>query len=132
MKKAITILLSFITLATAAFSQTKTAEATKLEALITALDKAGWEAWKNKDVSWFQANAAEDFLSISSEGISNKADVIKSVPIECDIKSYSLDDFGFVELNKNTVVITYIATQEGICGGKKNPAKVRASATYIK
>lgn len=119
-------------LSTAGFGQTTISKNIKLEAQIIALDKSGWEAWKNKDATWFQTNTTEEFLSISSDGISTKADVIKSVPVDCNIKSYSLDDFKVIMLDKKTIVLTYVTTQDGICGGKKIPAQLRVSATYVK
>lgn len=132
MRKVTIILLGVLAFTTQGFGQTKPTKDESLKAHIIALDIAGWEAWKNKDVTWFQDNTAEDFISISAEGISNRAEVIKSVPVDCDIKSYSLDDFKFMKLNKNTVVIIYIATQDGTCSGKKMSAKVQASVTYVK
>ena len=132
MKKIITILIAAIVIAATASGQSKASKEAKLKAHIIALDKLAWEAWKNNNAEWFKNHTTEDFLTISAEGISNKADVVKATPAECKIKSYSLDDFTFVMLNENTVMLTYIAMQDGVCGGKKIASKVRASATYVK
>ncbi len=112
-------------------SQTKAPNFEKLKEQIIALEKSGWEAWKNKNAEWFKINTTDNFLSVSSGGISNKAQVVKSTATDCEVKTVSLADFTFVVLNKETVVLTYIATQDGVCGNSKL-AKVRASATYIK
>jgi hypothetical protein len=75
-----------------------------LEARIIELDKQGWEAWKANDATWFKHNTTEGFVSISSAGISNKAEVIKSTPSDCKVTAYSLSDFTFVMLDMNLLV----------------------------
>ena len=133
MKKIIPILLfSMLTNISNGFSQTKPSNFEKLKEQIIALEKAGWEAWKNNNAEWFKQNTTENFLSVSSGGISNKAQVVKSAESDCAVKTVSLADFTFLLLNKETVVLTYIAMQDGVCGNSKLPVKVRASATYIK
>jgi hypothetical protein len=132
MKKAVAILLSALTFATVTFAQQTRKDPPSLKKYIIALDKSGWEAWKNNDVKWFQDHTTDDFITISAEGISTKADVIKATPTECKVKSYTLADFGFKVLNENTVVLTYTALQDAVCGGNKVPAKVRAAVTYVK
>ena len=132
MKKIILILMIVIAATSAAFSQTKMAKDSKVEAQIIALEKAGWEAWKNKNAAWYQTNITEDFLLVNSEAVSTKAEVVKSTATDCDVKSYSLDNFKFVMLDKNTALMTYTATQDGVCSGKTIPANVRASVNYVK
>lgn len=130
MKKIIFLFLIFF-----GFSNTISAQKEKyaqLEKQIIALDRSGWEAWKNKNADWYKKNATEEFLSITADGVSNRAQVIKSTPVDCNVRSYSLDDFQFVVLNETAVLLTYIATQDGECGGKKLAAKVRASVNYVK
>ena len=132
MKKILLILLSALTFGTTAFGQTKTSKNASLEKQIIALDISGWEAWKTNNVKWFQTNTAPEFMAINGGVISTRADVIKYTPTGCEVKSYALDDFKFVVLSENTVLLTYTALQDAICDGKKIPAKVRAAVTYIK
>ena len=131
MKKLLNILLVTLVINTAGFAQTTILKNAKLEAKIIALEKSGWNAWKNKDAGWFKANTTEEFLSINSDGISNKAQVVKSTPIDCNVNSFSLDNFRFVILNEHVVLLTYTAIQEGECGGKKITSKIRASVNYV-
>ena len=114
------------------FGQAKKTGFEKLKEQIIASEKAGWEAWKNKNEEWFKINTTENFLNVSRDGISNKEQVVKSTATGCEVKSVSIDDFTFVSLNKETVVLTYMAHQDGVCGNSKLPAKLRVSATYIK
>ena len=132
MKKTIIILISFLAIAANTFGQTKTSKEENIKEQIIALDKSGWEAWKNNTAEWFQNNTTEEFLSINAEGVSNKAQVVKSIAADCDVKSFSLDNFKFVMLNENTVLLTYIATQDGVCGGNKLTSKIRATVNYVK
>ncbi len=114
------------------FGQTKASKSEKLKEQIIALEKSGWQAWKNNNAEWFKINTTDNFLSVSSDGISNKAQVVKSAATDCKVKTVSIADFTFAVLNKETVVLTYIATQDGVCGNSKLATKVRSSATYIK
>ena len=132
MKKMIMILAIAIGTLSIAFGQTKIANDSKLKGQIIALETAGWEAWKNKDSSWTRENVTAEFLLINSGGVSNKEQVIKATATDCEIKGYSLDNFNFVTLDKDSVLMTYTAKQDGVCNGKTIPAKVRASVVYVK
>jgi len=131
MKKIIMILIIAVGVSSVAFGQTKTSKDSAVETQIIALEKAGWEAWKNKDASWFQVNQADDALSVHADGVTNKAESIKDIP-NCDVKSVSLDNFKFLMVDKNTALITFVGMQDAVCGGKTQPATVRASSVYVK
>ena len=132
MKKTITLLVIAIAASSAAFGQTKMANDPKAEAQIIALEKAGWGAWKNKNAAWFQTNITEDFVMVNADGVTNKAQVLKSTPTDCEVKSFSLDNFKFVMLDKDAALLTYTAMQDAVCNGKTIPAQVRASVNYVK
>ena len=117
--------------ATIAAGEANQATDAALKAKIVALDTQGWEAWKRNDPSWFQANTTESFISISSDGISNKSEVVKATATDCIVKSYSLADFKFLVLDTNAVLLSYTATQDAVCAGKKAPATVRVAVNYI-
>jgi len=132
MKKMIMVILIAIAASSLAFGQTKMPNDSKVEAQIIGLEKAGWEAWKNKDGSWTRDNVTEEFLLVNSEGVSNKTQVVNATATDCEVKSYSLDNFKFVTLDKDAVLMTYTAKQDGVCSGKPIPANVRASVVYVK
>jgi hypothetical protein len=54
MKKIMMFLLIAIAVTGAAFGQTIMSKDDKVKAQIIALEKAGWEAWKNKNAAWYQ------------------------------------------------------------------------------
>ncbi|MDQ6610660.1 MAG: nuclear transport factor 2 family protein [Bacteroidota bacterium] len=132
MKKAIMFMLAAFTTSTALLAQTPVSKNTKMETQIIALEKAGWQAWKNKDAAWFKTNLADDFIMVNADGVGNKAQVVKSTPTDCMVKSFSLDNFKFVRLNEGAGLLTYTAMQDAVCSGKTIPAKVRATVTYVK
>ena len=132
MKKIFAVLSGVLIFGIVSFGQSKSSGNAKLEKHIIDLDRSGWEAWKNKDTAWFQRNTTEEYISITSDGISDKAQVIQSTLTDCDVKSFSLDNFKFVMLDKKAVLLTYIATQDGECNGIKLSPKVQASVNYVK
>lgn len=133
MKKLMMILMIAIGVSSVALGQTKMSKNTNnsVETQIIALEKAGWEAWKNKDAKWFQTNQADDALSVHAEGVTDKAQGIKDLP-NCEVKSVSLDNFKFLMLDKNSALITFMGMQDAVCGGKTQPSTVRASSVYVK
>ena len=131
MKKIIMILMIAVAATSAAFGQTKMSKDSKVEAQIIALEKAGWEAWKNKDVSWFQNNLSADALHVDGAGVTNKSQSIKAVA-DCEVKSVSLDNFKFLMLDKNSALITFTGTQDGVCSGKTIPTTVYPTSVYVK
>jgi hypothetical protein len=132
MRNLLVLVMAILACSSLAFGQTMNATDKALETTIINLDKQGWEAWKANDATWFKHNTTEGFVSISSDGISNKAEVVKSIPSDCKVKAYSLADFKFVMLDKNAVLLTYTATQDAVCGGKQAPAKLQVAVNYVR
>ena len=132
MKTALMFLIVFCIATKVVFGQTNMLDEKNIESQIISLEKAGWEAWKNNNAEWFQSNTTEEFLSINSSGVSDKEQVVNSTPTACDVKSVSIDNFKFVMLSENTVVLTYIATQDGVCGEEKLAEKIRVAVNYVK
>ena len=54
------------------------------------------------------------------------------LPRDCEVKSFSFDNFKFVMLDENAALLTYTAMQDAVCNGETIPAKVRASVNYVK
>lgn len=132
MKKLILFVLILLSMATTARGEIARESEATLQARIIALDMQGWEAWKKNDPAWFQANTTEDFMSISSDGISSRSQVIQATATDCAVKSFSLADFKFVMLDKNAVLLTYTATQDAVCGGKPAPTTLRVAVNYVR
>jgi hypothetical protein len=131
MKHPLITITCCLTLVSISFGQSKFTKDETIKSKIIALEKSGWDAWKNKNAEWFQTNTTANFLSINFEGISDKSQVIESLA-ECDVKSVSLEDFKFVRIHDDVVIMTYIANQDGVCGDNKLTTKVRARVNYVK
>jgi enamine deaminase RidA (YjgF/YER057c/UK114 family) len=43
-----------------------------------------------------------------------------------------LDDFKLVMLSRDAVLMTYTATQDGVCSGQKIPRQVRSTVNYVR
>ena len=132
MKAMILICLTTFSFLNMAIGQVENPKDAALKAHILELDMAAWNAWKNGDIETFRAATRESFLSVGSEGISTKKDMIESVLVECKLKSFQLHDVGFLRLNKKAVLLTYTATQAGDCNGTPLSPKVLATVTYVK
>ena len=132
MRLLLVLTLTLLAVPTYADTQTKDIDEGALGKQIIELDKQGWEAWKNNDPKWFIENTTESFRSISSDGISTKADVVRGTPKDCQVAAYSLANFNFTMLDKNAVLLTYTATQDAVCGGKKAPSLLRVAVNYVK
>ena len=132
MKKLMMILMIAIGATSVTFGQMKMAKDSKVEAQIMALEKASWQEWKNKNSAWFQTNLTEDFLGVHDVGVDDKAAVVKGTATDCDVKSFSLDNFKFTMLSKDTAMLNYTAKQDAMCSGKPLSANVRVSAVYVK
>ncbi len=134
MKKIFMILMIAIGVSSVAFGQTKMSKNAdnSVQAQVVALEKQSWEEWKNKNSAWFQTYLTEDFLNVHNDGVTDKAQTVKSIATDCDVKSYSLDNFKFVMLDKNVALLNYTAMQDAVCSGKTIPANVRVSVVYVK
>ena len=103
-----------------------------VQAQVVSLEKQSWAEWKNKNSSWFQTYLTDDFLSVHNTGVENKTQVVKSIAADCEVKSFSLDNFKFVMLDKNAALLNYTAMQNAVCSGNTIPPNVRVSVVYVK
>lgn len=109
-----------------------TAAAPTRENLMT-MEKAGWEAWKNRDVKWSEDNYSDKVMNISATGRVDKAAAIKAFTEQkCEIKSYSLSDDQLQMVGPDVAVLTFRAAQDYVCDGKKGPSAVQSASVYVR
>ena len=65
-------------------------------------------------------------------GLWDKAKIVGATAKDCAVKSFALANFKVVMLDVNVALLTYTATQDGVCEGKAIPGKVRAMVSYVK
>jgi hypothetical protein len=107
-------------------------DAQKTAASIIGLEQQFWEALKNKDRKFFDANVSDDSSMIGYIGVLGKAaatDLFFKMP--CEVRSYTLTDFKVTFFTSETAFVTYKAATDGSCAGKAIPT-VWASAVYVK
>ncbi len=131
MKKIIMIMAIAIAASSVAFGQMKSKD-NSVEARLIAIEKQSWEEWKNKNGGFFQTLLTDEAVNVGVGGLSNKSQIVKSTSSDCEVKSFSVDNFKVVMLDKNVALLTYAAIQDGVCGGRTIPAKVFASSVYVK
>ncbi len=126
----ILVLISFLFQCSNVLGQS--AKENTIKQQIITLEQAGWKAWQHNDASWFKENTSEKFLSINSDGISTKEQVIAATASECEVLNVSLDDFNFVMLSDDVVILTYVVSQQGECDEIGLTPKVRVAVNYVK
>jgi hypothetical protein len=112
------------------YSQTNAAA----EKALQSKEQAGWQAWKDHDAKSVEGMTPENAISISDGMVAKgKQQILKSmVDPGCVVNSFSLSDFSYLWLDKNTTVMTYTATQDASCSGKKQAGSVIATSVWQK
>jgi hypothetical protein len=97
-------------------------------------EEAGWQAWKDHNPKLEQDFIADDAVNIADGLVSKgKEQVLKGITDSgCVVNSFSLSDFSYMWLDKDTVLMTYTASQDATCSGKKQAGKVLASTIWQK
>ena len=131
MKKIIMILMIAIGVSSVAFGQTKMSKDSKVEAEIIALEKQAWREWSNKNTAFVKSYLADDAIYVYADGVVDKAQIVEAIPT-CDLKSFSLGNFTFRMLDKNSALLNYTADQEAFCYGKKQAANIRVNSVYVR
>ncbi len=126
--KRIALLMLVMALAIPAFAQ----DDAKLKAELVAKEKMLWDAWFKKDVKAFENNLAADGVYVDGMGVSTKADLLKMIPTaNCKIKSYSFANEKLTRIDKDAVILTFKAMQDGECDGQKIPAVSYITSTWV-
>lgn len=106
--------------------------ASDTEKMLQTKEQSGWQAWKDHDMKPFEEMIPENSINIAGGAVDKgKQQIIKGATDPgCKVNSFSLTDFSYIWLDKDTVIMTYNAAQDATCGGKKIPDKVVASSVW--
>ena len=122
--------------ANAANTNTNTAKpvaAAPTKDALLALEKSGWEAWKNKDAKAFEDLLSAKYVGFGPDGRTDKAAAIKSiVNPKCDVKSYSWSDEQMTMAGADVAILSFKAAQDYTCDGKKGPASTWSASVYVR
>jgi hypothetical protein len=132
MKKISMLMMIMIAASSVILGQMKTKDAdNSVEAQLIKIEKQSWEERKNKNRAFVQTFLSEEAFFVYGDGVVDKTQIVKAVG-NCEIKSFSLDNFKFLSLDKNAALLSYTAAQDVVCGGKIQPATVRSTSVYVK
>ena len=102
---------------------------------LLAKEKSGWSAWAKRDTSAMKDTMTEDAVQIvAGAGVSKGRDkIIADVSSHnCQMKDFEFSDSSLRQLSPDVAILTYTATQDTTCDGQKLPAKVYATAVYVR
>lgn len=105
----------------------------KLTETLLAQEKALWEAWASKNTKAFDEWLAPNVVGIDAMGVSDKAAVLKMVgSANCKVNSFKFMDEKLTWIDKDAVVVTFKAWQDGTCDGQKLPENSYVMSTWKK
>lgn len=110
------------------------AVAGQVEDQVLAKEKSLWVAFQKHDGEAFRKAVTADSVQIVTDTaplVGREAIVKAMVDPDCTLRSYSLSDEQAHRLAPNVVMLTYVATQDGICGKEALKPKVRSTAIYV-
>ncbi|PYS87459.1 MAG: hypothetical protein DMF62_12380 [Acidobacteria bacterium] len=99
-----------------------------------ALEKTGWEAWKNRKTDGLEELISDKYVGFSSkDGRVDKAANIKGMATtNCTVNSYSWSDEQMNMVGTDVAVLTFKGDQDYTCDGKKGPTPVWSSSVYVR
>jgi len=102
------------------------------EKMLGTKERATWQAWKDRDAKGLGSVMTDDAINIAGGSMDKGKDKIVAEVKGCEVKGFSLSDISYTWLDKDTVILTYNATQDATCGGSKVPEKVIATSIWQK
>lgn len=112
------------------YSQTNAA----VEKALQDKEQAGWQGWKDHDVKQVEGMTPQNAVNVADGTVSKGKQQILKVMVDpgCKVNSFSLSGFPYLWLDKDTGIMTYTATQDATCSGKKQAGKVIATSVWQK
>lgn len=118
---------------TAAANTAATAAGAPSKDAIIALEKSGWEGWKNKDGKVFEDLLSDKYVGFNATGRSNKAAAAKQMSTQnCKVSSYSWSDEKLRMIGSDVAVLTFKADQDYTCDGKKGDTPTQSASVYVR
>jgi ketosteroid isomerase-like protein len=89
---------------------------------LMAVERKGWEGWKNQDAKALEETVAADvaFIDITGKATFGKADVIKGwTDGSCKVSSVAISDGKAKSITKDAAILNFKGTAVGTCGEMK-------------
>ena len=132
MRLSVPSLLGVVLLISSAPLWSQTNEA--VEKALQTKEQALWQAWKDHDPKPVEAAVPDDAVNIADGMMAKGRQQILKDMMEpgCAVSSFALSDWNFIWIDKDTVIMTYSATQDVSCKGQKQPGNIIASSLWVK
>lgn len=103
------------------------------KSLLVGLESKAFEAWKNKDTSFWDGHLDARFVSFTDGKRLDKAGEIKLLSeLKCELLSHRLYNEKMTPAGVDAIVLTATATVEGACERKKLPSPIVFSTLYVR
>ena len=93
-------------------------------------EKAVWETLKNKQFDAFRQYYADDFRSVSEDGVHDIKQEMEGAR-NVDLKSYSLTDLKVLTPNEGTAIVTFKVAIQGSYQGQDISGAYYASSVWV-
>lgn len=106
-----------------------------LKADLIAIEKRLWTAWGKKDAEPTRKSLTTDAVMIvaGTAPIAGRDAIAKAIStLPCELRSFDFQNVELRQLTSDVVVLSYTATQDASCEGKKLPAKIRSTSIYVR
>jgi hypothetical protein len=94
-------------------------------------EKAAWQSFQDKKADAFRKFFADGYRGVYSDGIKNTDEEVASLG-KADLKSFSFSDVSVVFPDKDTAVLTYKVTTQGMEDGKDMSGTCNAASVWHK
>lgn len=117
------------------FAMAPLAKAADLRAELMAFEKNLWTAWGKKDGEAFRKATTADAVDLAAGGarlVGRDAIVKEGSTVPCEVRSFAHADAWARRRVADVVVLSYTATQDASCAGKKLPPKIYVTSIDVK
>ena len=95
------------------------------------VQKAAWEAYKNKQADAFKKYLTTDYCGVYAEGIKNVDKEVADME-KTELRDYSFADMKVVFPSADVAVATYKATLQSSSGGQDTSGTYNVASVWIK
>ena len=98
------------------------------------IERALWHGWATHDTDAFDRHLIENAVQVGPWGIATGKEAIKQLVSEhgCTLEDVQFSDWAAHEISDDATILTYAAMQKGSCDGEALPARILASAVYVR
>ncbi len=110
-----------------------TALAPSLQAALEQKEKAGWEAFKNKDKKAFADLVTSDYTAVLADGKGEHSrQATLDAMADITITDYSLSNFRLTSLGPNSAMLSYAAAAKYSINGQNQDGKLAVTDVWVK